>query len=229
MNSSIKVIAFDADDTLFKNEDYFQEARVKFEQILSEYSIKNLQEKLLYKQQTNLKDLGYGIKPTVMAMADVAIEETNGKINSEKIGDILNIAKDIAAKPIELLSGVKETLKQLYNQYKLVVITKGDLLDQENKIKNSGLNKYFDHIFVVSEKDKRNYKRICEQLNILPNNLLMIGNSLKSDIIPAINIGAHAIHIPYSITWEHEKISNNFNSDNFYKIKKITEILDCQF
>ncbi|MDH7912658.1 HAD family hydrolase [Winogradskyella sp. SYSU M77433] len=225
--SNIKVIGFDADDTLWVNETYFREAEEKVGQLLSHYETPNKIDQELFRLEIkNLPIYGYGVKGFVLSMIELAIELSNGQVSNEIISKILQIGKDMINKPIELLDGVEDVLKSLSKDYKLIVATKGDLLDQERKLEKSGLLQYFHHIEVLSEKQESNYEKLLKHLDINPSEFLMVGNSLKSDILPLVNIGAEAIHIPFHTTWLHEEVTKNETDGVEYNtIKSLTEIL----
>ena len=227
MYQTCKVIAFDADDTLWVNETYFREAEKKFAKILSKYETQNKIEQELFKKEIkNLAIYGYGIKGFMLSMIECALEISNYSISQHEIDAILMIGKEMLNKPIELLDGVEEVLENLQGRYKLIVATKGDLLDQERKLEKSGLLKYFHHIEVMSEKKEMDYKKLLKHLDINSNELLMIGNSLKSDVLPLLKIGASAIHIPFYITWSHEEVSVKETQDsNFHTVHHIKEVL----
>ena len=228
MYKNIKVIAFDADDTLWVNETYFREAEHKFAKLLSGYETENkIQQELFKKEVKNLPLYGYGIKGFVLSMVECALELSNYKVNQKTISAILNIGKEMLEKPIELLDGIDEVLESLQPNYKLIVATKGDLLDQERKLEKSNLLKYFHHIEVMSDKKPKDYQKLVKHLDINPSELLMIGNSLKSDILPLVEIGASAIHIPFHTTWLHEEVSKEEQSEVSYKtIPSITSVLE---
>ncbi len=226
MYKNIKVIAFDADDTLWVNEPYFREVEHEFARLLSSFETENKINQELFKMEIdNLELYGYGIKGFMLSMIESAIELSNHKISNETISKIINLGKEMLEKPIELLDGVEEVLKYLSVEYKLIVATKGDLLDQERKLKKSGLIKYFDHIEVLSDKKVSNYKRLIDFLEIEPSEFLMIGNSLKSDILPLIKIGAQVIHVPFHTTWEHEKVEVHSSEESFETLDSLTEVL----
>lgn len=226
--SKIKVIGFDADDTLWVNETYFREAEEEVGRLLSHYETPNKIDQELFKMEMkNLSTYGYGVKGFVLSMVELAIDLSNGQVSNSIISKILNIGKDMINKPIELLDGVEDVLIELSKRYRLIVATKGDLLDQERKLEKSGLLQYFHHIEVLSEKQESNYEKLLSHLDINPAEFLMVGNSLKSDILPLINIGASAVHIPFHTTWEHEKVSvDKTNGKNYKTIEHLTEILD---
>ncbi len=225
--NNIKVIGFDADDTLWVNETYFRDAEVEFAKLLSSYETMNKIDQELFKMEMkNLPLYGYGVKGFMLSMVEMAIELSNGNVSNSTIEAILNIGKDMINKPVELLDGVTEVLETLHGKYRLIVATKGDLLDQERKLDKSNLDKYFHHIEVLSDKKEDNYEKLLKHLDIKPSEFLMIGNSLKSDILPLINIGASAIHVPFHTTWAHETVDEDAIKDKGYKtVKQIKEIL----
>jgi putative hydrolase of the HAD superfamily len=225
---NIKVIGFDADDTLWINETYFRAAEEAAGLLLSHYETPNKIDQELFKMEIkNLPTYGYGVKGFVLSMVELAIELSNGTVSNTVISEMLKIGKDMINKPIELLDGVEETLSTLSRDYRLIVATKGDLLDQERKLEKSGLLKYFHHIEVLSEKQETNYSKLLKHLDIKPEAFLMVGNSLKSDILPLVNIGAKAIHVPFHTTWQHEKVSKKeANGSEFRTVNSLAEILD---
>lgn len=226
MFKNIKVIAFDADDTLWVNETYFREAEETFAELISKYETKNKIDQELFKTEIkNLEIYGYGIKGFVLSMVECALELSNYKLPQKTIEKILDIGKEMLAQPIELLDGVEEVLSNLQGKYKLIVATKGDLLDQEKKLEKSNLLKYFHHIEVMSDKKEKDYLKLMKHLEVEPSELLMIGNSLKSDVLPLVALGASAIHIPFHTTWAHEEVTSEEKNDASYKtISKITDI-----
>ena len=227
MDAKLKVIAFDADDTLWVNETYFRQAEKEFTKLLTAYGDeKIIDQKLLKKEIDNLPLYGYGIKGFILSMIECALELSNNQINPEIIARILKIGSDMIEKPIVLLDDVEIVLETLEKKYKLIVATKGDLLDQEKKLEKSGLLKYFHHVEVMSDKKEQDYKKLLQHLDIQPSELLMIGNSLKSDVLPLIKIGASAIHIPFHTTWIHERVSKEDESSTAYAtLKELKEVL----
>lgn len=226
--TKIKVIGFDADDTLWVNETYFREAEEEAGRLLSLYETPNKIDQELFRMEIkNLPTYGYGVKGFILSMIELALELSNGTVTNDVIAQMLNIGKDMLNKPIELLDGVEEVLKELSKDYRLIVATKGDLLDQERKLEKSGLLKYFHHIEVLSEKEEANYSKLLKHLDIEPEAFLMVGNSLKSDILPLVKIGAQAIHVPFHTTWQHETVTKKEANGSHYKIvKSLTEITD---
>ncbi|MDX6747146.1 HAD family hydrolase [Polaribacter sp. PL03] len=227
MFKDIKVIAFDADDTLWVNETYFRDAEVVFAELLSKYETKNKIDQELFKTEIkNLAIYGYGIKGFTLSMIESALELSNYNLPQETIEKILNIGKAMLKQPIELISGVEEVLQSLQGKYKLIVATKGDLLDQERKLEKSNLLHYFHHIEVMSDKKEKDYLKLVKHLDIKPSEFLMIGNSLKSDVLPLLKIGSAAIHIPFHTTWVHEEVSLEEQKELDYKtLRNIKELI----
>ncbi|GEC79379.1 HAD family hydrolase [Flavobacterium aquatile] len=221
-----KIIAFDADDTLWHNEPYFDEAQAKFCELFADYASKQeILQLILSHQVKNLPLYGFGIKAFTLSMIDSALELTSDQISGQGIKKIIDIGRDLLQKPVELLPEVEEVLKQLKGKYKLVVATKGDLKDQHRKLHDSGIGHYFHHIEVMSDKKELDYEKMLSRLDIKPEDFIMIGNSLKSDVLPVLNIGGHGYHIPYHTTWEYEKIDFEIQHDNFKSLEKITDVL----
>jgi putative hydrolase of the HAD superfamily len=224
--SQIKVVGFDADDTLWVNETYFREAELKFAELLENYETKNKIDQELFKvEMQNLELYGYGIKGFMLSMIESALELSNNNISQTTITKILEVGKEMIAKPVQLLEGVEEVLQELSDKYRLIVLTKGDLLDQERKLDKSGLSRYFHHVEVLSDKKELNYQNLLDHLEIKTKEFLMIGNSLKSDILPILNIGAQAVHVPFHTTWVHEEVAAEEIENNHLTINKISEIL----
>src|SRR3569833_540324 len=223
---NIKVIAFDADDTLWVNEPYFQETEKKFCTLMEEFMPPHtLSRELLKIEIENLALYGYGIKGYILSMIEAALKVSENTISVEGIEKIINFGKELLNEPIDLLENVKEVLEALKVHYRIVVATKGDLLDQERKLKKSGLTSYFHHIEVMSEKGEADYRKLIRHLDIPPQEFIMIGNSLKSDVIPVLNIGGHAIHVPYHTTWAHEHVETTLEHENFRHVERLREVL----
>ncbi|OUS00020.1 HAD family hydrolase [Flavobacteriales bacterium 33_180_T64] len=225
---NIKVIGFDADDTLWVNETYFRDAELEFAKLLSLYETANKIDQELFKMEMkNLSLYGYGIKGFVLSMVEMALELSNNSVSNDSISKILEIGKGMLNKPVELLEGVEDTLKALSLTHRLILVTKGDLLDQERKLEKSNLTSYFHHIEVLSDKKEINYSKLLNHLDINPSEFLMVGNSLKSDILPLVNIGAEAIHVPFHTTWLHEQVNDeNQTKKNAYKT--LSSLLDLK-
>lgn len=227
MKTNLKVIGFDADDTLWVNENYYRDTENQYARLLSDFdSVESIKKKLFKTEMQNLSLYGYGIKAFVISMMENAIEISNGQVTTIIMSQIIAMGKEMLEKPIELLPGVVEVLEALSAKYRLVVATKGDLLDQENKLNRSGLAKYFHHIEIMSEKTEESYKNLLNHLDIAPENFVMIGNSLRSDILPPYKLGSYAIHVPYAQTWEYEMdVEEIEESEQFYTIKRLDEVL----
>ncbi|MFL5742080.1 MAG: HAD family hydrolase [Flavisolibacter sp.] len=226
MNSELKIIAFDADDTLWVNEPYFQEMEQSFCSLLEDFlPAHSVSRELLQTEIRNLALYGYGIKGFMLSMIETALQVSEQTLSPSVISRILDLGKELLARPIELLEGVEEVLLLLKNQYRLVVATKGDLLDQERKLKGSGIEHHFHHVEIMSDKKDADFLKLIKHLDIRPEEFLMVGNSLKSDILPVLHIGGHGIHIPYHTTWAHEEAEHQVPYSNFREVKQIREIL----
>jgi len=224
--SNITTIGFDADDTLWVNETYFRNAEEKFATLLEGYETKNKIDQELFKMEMkNLELYGYGIKGFVLSMIEAALALSNYQVSQATLTKILNLGKEMISHPVEVLDGVKEVLNNLKEKYRLIVLTKGDLLDQERKLKRSGLTEYFHHVEVLSDKKGENYQQLLAHLKINVKEFLMIGNSLKSDVLPLLKIGAKAVHVPFHTTWKHEEVSVEKENNNYLTISKLEEII----
>ena len=228
MTTKYKVIAFDADDTLWVNENYFREAEQQFVALLKEFNSETEIMSILFEvEMKNLGLYGFGIKGFMLSMIETAHLITNGQASSELISNILALGKQMLTKPVELLADVEGILKEVQKKYKVILATKGDLLDQQRKLAKSGLEKYFHHIEVMSNKKERDYKKLLNHLDIAPHEFLMIGNSLKSDILPVANIGGNAIYVPYEITWMHEEVTEKEKvTVSYQQVNKLQDILE---
>ncbi len=222
----IKIIAFDADDTLWVNEPYFQEVEGKFCALLEDYlPHHSVSQELFRTEMQNLPWYGYGAKAFMLSMIETALRVSDKTLNVAIIEKTIQYGKELLDKPIELLDDVEHVLKTLKGRYRLVVATKGDLLDQERKLKKSGLEHFFHHIEIMSDKKEDDYQKLIRHLDIRPDQFMMIGNSLKSDILPVLNLGGYGVHIPYHTTWEHEKVEQNVVHANFQQVSHMKEIL----
>lgn len=223
----IETIAFDADDTLWINETYFQEAEKQFCQLLAKYLPAHQVSALLLKTEIkNLPLYGYGVKGFVLCMIETCNAITGQHTDKNIVSRIIEIGHNLLQKPVVLLDGVLETLNALKGRYNLIVATKGDLLDQQRKLRNSSLEEYFSHVEIMSDKTTNDYRNLLAQQKCLPQNFLMLGNSLKSDILPVVELGGFAAHIPYEVTWAHEEHEETTIPHNFLKINKIDNILN---
>jgi len=225
--SNIKVIGFDADDTLWVNETYFREAEAEFASLLEKFETKNKIDQELFKMEMkNLELYGYGIKGFVLSMIESAMDLSNARIAPDVILRLIALGKKMIAHPVELLAGVEEVLQTLHGKYRLIVLTKGDLLDQERKLERSGLTRYFHHVEVLSDKKEKNYEKLLNHLEIKTAEFLMIGNSLKSDVLPILSLGAQAVHVPFHTTWQHEEVAQEEEKiDQYLTLPHMNNIL----
>jgi putative hydrolase of the HAD superfamily len=204
---AITTLGFDADDTLWQNETFFRMTEQRFTELLSGHGEHHvLSARLLEAERRNLAFYGYGVKGFTLSMIETAVEVTKGEVPASVIAEILSFGRQMLENPVETLPNVRETLDQLAGSYRLVLITKGDLFDQERKLAQSGLGEYFDAVEIVSEKTAQTYERIFARHGDGAAHAVMVGNSLKSDVVPAIAAGAYGVHVPHELTWvlEHE-------------------------
>jgi putative hydrolase of the HAD superfamily len=223
----IEIIAFDADDTLWENENFFRDAEEQFCLILKDYLPREeILTKLFQVEIQNMEIYGYGIKAFILSLVETALLVSNNLATPAHIGAIIQIGKDMLDKDVILLDGIRDVLEKLSPKYRLVLATKGDLLDQERKLKKSGLKKYFHHIEVMTHKKEENYRELLKHLDIGASKFMMIGNSIKSDILPVINLGGTAVHVPYYTTWLFEQMDpNDIKSERFFELKEIHDVL----
>lgn len=221
---SIRVVAFDADDTLWINETYFREAEEKFASLLEDFLPQHAIMKELYHTEIgNLSLYGYGIKGFMLSMIETALRISGDQMPISLVEKIIQIGQDMLTKPVDLLPGVEEVLKSIQGHYRIVLATKGDLVDQERKLKKSGLEGYFHHIEIMSEKKPSDYKKLIGHLDIQANELVMIGNSLKSDVIPVLELGGYGIHVPFHTTWIHEQVEHEVAHERFFTAAHLGE------
>ncbi|MBB1118063.1 HAD family hydrolase [Stenotrophomonas sp. W1S232] len=205
---SLSLVGFDADDTLWKSEDYYRAAEKQFQAIVGEYidiTDPQLVGHLLAVERRNLGIFGYGAKGMTLSMLEAAIEMTAGRISTADISRILQLGHDTLRHPVQLLDGVREAVAAIAADYPVVLITKGDLFHQESKIERAGLHDVLPRIEVVSEKDPATYARVLAEFGVAAENFVMIGNSLRSDAEPVLALGGWAVHMPYALTWAHEQ------------------------
>lgn len=203
----IRLVGFDGDDTLWRSQDYFDAAQAQFEQIIGAYAdIANarVQEHLYAVESRNLALFGYGVKGMALSMVEAAVEITQAQISAADLHRIVGLGKTLLQHPVELLPGIADAVAAIAADFQIVLITKGDLFHQQSKVRQSGLADRFRRIEIVSEKDPQAYARVLEEFALDPSQFLMIGNSLRSDIVPVLQLGGHGIHMPYHLTWAHE-------------------------
>ena len=223
---TIEMIAFDADDTLWENEIYYQNALEDLIKILSPWESPEVVNEIVNDiEHRNMNQYGYGIKAFILSLIEAALQISNHEIQGESVAKILAIGRSMLEADIHMKPKVRETLTALKGKFPLMVITKGDLLDQSAKIKRSGLEGFFKIIEIVNDKDEETYLSILEDHHINPHHLLMVGNSIRSDILPILNIGGKAVYIPSETTWSHE-IVPDFNADNhgFFELTHMGEL-----
>ncbi|MHC1548313.1 HAD family hydrolase [Phyllobacterium sp. K27] len=225
MPLSITTIGFDADDTLWENEQFFRSSEKHFANLLAPYAdIADLSQRLLEVEKRNLESYGFGIKGFTLSLVETAVEVTEGRVPAKVIAQILDAGREMLRHPVETLPHVADTLEQLTGRYKLVLVTKGDLFDQERKLAQSGLGDFFDAIEIVSNKDTGTYERVFSRHGNGAERALMIGNSLKSDIVPAIEAGAWGIFVPHELTWALEHVEAPLKSPRFRKIDHLGQL-----
>jgi putative hydrolase of the HAD superfamily len=224
----INIIGLDADDTLWHNEQLYHQAKKKFAQILEKYS--SSKEASLHLDQTevrNIEHYGYGIKSFSLSMIETAVEVSNGQIDGDVIGELIAITKQMLSADVDLVEGAKETLEKLSLKYDLMLITKGDSYEQERKIERSGIADYFRYLEVVGEKSEASYRKILGQYNLDPGRFLMVGNSLRSDILPVIRIGGMGVYIPNDQTWFHEHASQEeIGEVEYAELEQLSQLPD---
>lgn len=227
MKQNIDYLIFDADDTLWINETFFRETEQKLCRLLDCYSSpKEVLRTLYQKEMQNLDIYGYGIKGFTLSMLETGLEISNKQISPKCIEQIILLGKEQLTHPVELLDGVKDTLRELSIRYRLALATKGDLIDQERKLKLSGLSNYFCHIEIMSDKTDSAYRKLLCDLHTTPEKIMMIGNSMKSDILPILKLGGYATHIPFYTTWIHEVVSDKIEDPKLTVLKSIKELKD---
>ena len=225
MNNSISMIGFDADDTLWQNEQFFRLTESRFAELLTDYAeAGHLQDRLLEAEKRNLGHYGFGIKGFTLSMIETAVEVTDGRVPASVIGDILGMGREMLRHPVETLPHVRETLEALSGDFRLVMITKGDLFDQERKLAQSGLGDFFDAVEIVSDKSASTYDRVFSRHGDGAARSMMVGNSLKSDIAPAIEAGSWGFYVPHDLTWVLERIDEPAQHPRYRKIEHLGEL-----
>jgi haloacid dehalogenase-like hydrolase len=222
----ISLIAFDADDTLWECQTYFEAVESEYCEVLKSYASADEISKALFAVETaNMPLLGYGSKAFLLSLLENAIEISDGKLKAEEVKKIITLGKELLQLPGKPMDGIEDTLKVLRDsgKYHLVVFTKGELLDQENKFRRSGLSPYFEDIIVVSDKTEKSYHQLCERFSIDVDQLLMVGNSFRSDIEPVLKLGGWAAHIPFHTVWQHEVVEE-YDHPHLLKLEFFTQL-----
>ncbi|MBV7337794.1 HAD family hydrolase [Chloroflexi bacterium TSY] len=222
----IDVIAFDADDTLWENESYFSVTQDKFRQLLSPYHNPEwIDQKLFDTEMRNLQHFGYGVKGFTLSMIETAIDLTEGRIQGSEIQEILGWGLEMLSTPVTLLENVAHVVTTMAATYKLMLVTKGDLFHQESKIVESGLADHFSVIEIVSAKTADVYTDLFQKYTLIPGQVLMVGNSLRSDVLPVVEAGGHAVHIPHVTTWAHEEVQLSDQTDKpYHELSSIAQL-----
>lgn len=222
----ITTIGFDADDTLWRNEDGFHRMQGRLREIIGRYGTVSgeIDETLLLVERRNLGTFGYGAKGFILSLIETALECTGRRITGEHVGEIVDMLHGFLSDPRERMDGVEEVLETLAKRYRLLLITKGDLVEQEAKIARSGLAPHFDAIHILAEKNVDTYRKVLRSAGVEPRSFMMVGNSVRSDIAPVMALGARAVHIPYHITWAHETVGDARAEPEFAVLASITDL-----
>lgn len=222
----IELLALDGDDTLWHSESLFAVTEERFTALLAPFLEPDaLRGRLLEAERTNLELFGYGVKGFTLSMVETAIEVSEGRVTASEIGQLVAWGKELLAHPVELLEGVQETLESLGRTRRLALITKGDLFHQESKIARSGLTDHFEQVEIVAEKDVATYGRVVTRLGVPPERFAMVGNSVRSDVAPVLELGGRAVHIPYHVTWAHEVLDPPVGAeDDYWQLDDIREL-----
>jgi putative hydrolase of the HAD superfamily len=224
----VDTIAFDADDTLWQNEHFFRLTQQRFESLLAAHAPADLlHDRLVAAERRNLGHYGFGIKGFVLSMIETALDVTGDRVPAAVIRDLIETGQEMLRHPIDLLPHVEATVTALAAEYRLLLVTKGDLLDQERKLAQSGLGEYFDAVEIVSDKTVPVYAAIFARHGIVPGRAAMVGNSLKSDVIPAIGAGAWGIHVPHDLTWSYEAAEAPHGHPRFREIADLSALPAC--
>jgi len=220
------LIAFDADDTLWHNERLYEQIQIKLADLLIDYADRETVVQRLYDtEMANLEYYGYGIKSFTLSMIETAVELCNGKITGPQIRQIIDFKKEMLPPGVELLDQVAKTIGTLSRSYSLMVLTKGDLRDQQWKLSHSGIGDHFEYVEIVSEKSEQVYAALLQKYDITAPRFLMVGNSLRSDILPIVALGGRAVHIPYHITWQHETVDTpHLDQNGYYELDHIGQL-----
>ena len=219
-------MALDADDTLWHNEPLFTSVREQFCALLARYEPEGIAgDRLDQVEMRNLEHFGYGVKGFVLSMIETAIEITRGRVDAADVQTIIGWGRDMIASPVELLDGVSDVVEDLARTFPLILLTKGDLLHQQTKLARSGLGGHFKGIEIVSEKDAAVYRGVMSRYGVRPDHFVMVGNSLRSDILPVLEAGGHAVYVPYAVTWVHERVQpEQLTSLHFHQLGHLREL-----
>jgi putative hydrolase of the HAD superfamily len=225
---TITTIGLDADDTLWHSEGAFELTQAMFRELVAPFVSDqvDLDARLVDNERRNLELFGFGVKGFVLSMIETAIEVTGGQVSAREIQHIIERGKAMIANPVELIDGVADTVHSLSHRYKLMLITKGDLIHQEQKVARSGLADLFAHVEIVSEKDPQTYRRVLDRHGVAPAEFVMVGNSVRSDVLPVLAIGGAAVHVPYELTWAHEVAEHDGTVPTLASLRDLPAWLD---
>jgi putative hydrolase of the HAD superfamily len=227
MSGVIEVVAFDGDDTLWHNESIFSMTQERFTELMAPHvKDADLDERLFATQMRNLRLFGYGVKSFSLSMIETAIELSEGRVSAGEIQAIIDAGRSMLEHPVELLDGVVDAIERVSENHRVMLITKGDLFDQESKLARSGLGERFEVVEIVAEKDEAAYRRILNRHGVAAEGFVMVGNSGRSDILPTLALGAWAIHVPYPLTWAHERVDAAALEahDRYRRIDSVAEV-----
>lgn len=225
----IELVAFDGDDTLWHNESIFSMTQARFAELMEPYvEDADLDDRLFATEMRNLRLFGYGVKSFTLSMIETSIELSHGRVHAHEIQAIIDAGRSMLEHPVELLEGVEDAIDKVSDRYPVMLITKGDLFDQESKLARSGLGERFDAVEIVTEKDEVAYRRILTQRGVSPDRFVMVGNSGRSDIVPTLALGAWAVHVPYPLLWSHEHVDVDRleSHERYRRIESLTELAD---
>jgi putative hydrolase of the HAD superfamily len=225
MEHRFEMVAFDGDDTLWHNESLYQAAQRQLVAMLAEYADGETVMAELYRtEMRNLPSYGYGIKSFALSMIETAVRLSDGRVSGAEIEGIISLARGMLASGVRLLDHVDQVIRALEDVYPLMLITKGDLRDQRAKLAESGLAGAFRYVEVVTEKDTGVYRRLLKRIGVRPERFVMVGNSLRSDVLPVVELGGQAVYVPYHVTWEHEMVEAHAEPDGYYELNDLGEL-----
>lgn len=219
------LVALDADDTLWHNEPLYRDARDRFCALLNRHDPGLIDEHLYAVERRNLAHFGYGVKGFVLSLIETGLDLSGDRLDGADVRKIIEWGREMLASPVELLDGAREVVETLAQRYSLILVTKGDLFHQESKLARSGLGGFFSGVEIVSEKDVQTYRTVMARYGVAPEQFIMVGNSLRSDVLPALEAGAHAVYVPYELTWVHERVAPELlDGAHYHEIEHLREL-----